>query len=106
MEGCTTVGDVKRDLEYTKEIFNMVKRNRNKKDIVLNGLITLFEDTAVCLSCFPEHEQIVEYFCGLQCEGKELPKDELDIFLFNINAAIKDTERQLKGLNYNQILFE
>ena len=29
MEGCITVGDVKRDLEYTKELFNMVKRNRN-----------------------------------------------------------------------------
>ena len=101
-----TVGMILEDLSYCKELLFLVRRNRKKPNIVLNGLLHLFEDTACVSSCFPKSDKIVEYLCGLQCEGKSLPEEELDFLLISINAAIKDTERQLKGLNYNQILFE
>ena len=99
-----TVGMILEDLSYCKELLFLVRRNRKKPTIVLNGLLHLFEDTACVSSCFPKSDKIVEYLCGLQCEGKSLPEEELDFLLININAAIKDVESKLQNYEYDDIV--
>ena len=98
-----TVGMILEDLSYCKELLFLVRRNRKKPNIVLNGLLHLFEDTACVPSCFPKSDKIVEYLCGLQCEGKSLPEEELDLLLISINAAIKDVESKLQNYKYNEM---
>lgn len=98
-----TVGMILEDLSYCKELLFLVRRNRKKPNIVLNGLLHLFEDTACVSSCFPKSDKIVEYLCGLQCEGKSLPEEELDFLLISINAAIKDVESKLQNYEYNEM---
>lgn len=98
-----TVGMILEDLSYCKELLFLVRRNRKKPNIVLNGLLHLFEDTACVSSCFPESDKIVEYLCGLQCEGKSLPEEELDFLLISINAAIKDVESKLQNYEYDEM---
>ena len=92
-----TIKDVRNDLEYTKELFHMVKRNKNNKDIVLGNLISLFTDCATIISTFPEHEKLAQYFVEVRCSGDEIPQEDLDLLLISINASIKDTERAIKN---------
>lgn len=99
-----TVGMIREDLSYCKELLFLVRRNRSKPSIVLYGLLHLFEDTACVSSCFPKSDNIVEYLCGLQCEGKSLPEEELDLLLLCINAAIKDVEGKLQDYKYNDVV--
>lgn len=99
-----TAGMIIEDLSYCKELLFLVRRNRKKPSIVLNGLLHLFEDTACVSSCFPKSDKIIEYLCGLQCEGKSLPEEELDFLLLSINAAIKDVESKLQEYEYNEIV--
>ena len=98
-----TVGMILEDLSYCKELLFLVRRNRKNPNIVLNGLLHLFEDTACVSSCFPKSDKIVEYLCGLQCEGKSLPEEELDFLLISINAAIKDVESKLQNYEYDEM---
>ena len=106
MNGYITASDVKSDLEYTKELFYMVKRNKKNKDIVLSNLISLFTDCATIISTFPEHEKLSQYFVELRCSDDDIPQEDLDLLLISINAAIKDVERAIKNYQYQEILFE
>ena len=106
MKGYITASDVRNDLEYTKELFYMVKRNKKNKDIVLSNLISLFTDCATIISTFPEHEKLLQYFVELRCSGDDIPQEDLDLLLISINAAIKDVERAIKNYQYQEILFE
>ena len=98
-----TYGDVRRDVDTTKEYMKLIRKNRNKSDIVLNSLITLFTECATITSTFAHHEDLVEYFVLLKESGSFLTQVEVDTLLFGINASIKDVEKLCEGHLDNEI---
>ena len=94
-----TYGDVRRDVDTTKEYMKLIRKNRNKSDI----LITLFTECATITSTFAHHEDLVEYFVLLKESGSFLTQVEVDTLLFGINASIKDVEKLCEGHLDNEI---
>ena len=88
MEGCITVGDIVAEIESANHLLKIIRKNRNKQDIVLGAMLNLLENNAVIISGIDNAEQVAEDIRALIRVNCDIPQELVDYWLLTLNGVV------------------
>ena len=83
-----TVEDIVAEIESANHLLKIIRKNRNKQDIVLGAMLNLLEDNAVIISGIDNAGQVAEDIRALIRVNCDIPQELVDYWLLTLNGVV------------------
>lgn len=86
--GIITIDDIVAEIESADRLLKFVRKNRNRKDLVISGMLQLLTDNAVIVAGLENAEVVADDIRELMYIDVDIPQDLIDYWLFTLNGVV------------------
>ena len=86
--GIITIDDIVAEIESADRLLKFVRKNRNRKDLVINGMLQLLTDNAVIVAGLENAEVVADDIRELMLIDVDIPQELIDYWLFTLNGVV------------------
>ena len=86
--GTITIDDIVAEIESADRLLKFVRKNRNRKDLVINGMLQLLTDNAVIVAGLENAEVVADDIRELMLIDVDIPQELIDYWLFTLNGVV------------------
>ena len=86
--GIITIDDIVAEIESADKLLKFVRKNRNRKDLVINGMLQLLTDNAVIVAGLENAEVVADDIRELMLIDVDIPQELIDYWLFTLNGVV------------------
>ena len=86
--GIITIDDIVAEIESADRLLKFVRKNRNRKDLVISGMLQLLTDNAVIVAGLENAEIVADDIRELMLIDVDIPQELVDYWLFTLNGVV------------------
>ena len=86
--GIITIDDIVAEIESADRLLKFVRKNRNRKDLVISGMLQLLTDNAVIVAGLENAEVVADDIRKLMFVDVDIPQELVDYWLFTLNGVV------------------
>lgn len=83
-----TIDDIVAEIESADRLLKFVRKNRNRKDLVVAGMLQLLTDNAVIMTGLENADVVADDIRELMFIDVDIPQDIIDYWLFTLNGVV------------------
>ena len=86
--GIITIDDIVAEIESADRLLKFVRKNRNRKDLVISGMLQLLTDNAVIVAGLENADVVADDIRELMLIDVDIPQELVDYWLFTLNGVV------------------
>lgn len=86
--GIITIDDIVAEIESADRLLKFVRKNRNRKDLVISGMLQLLTDNAVIVAGLENADAVADDIRELMLIDVDIPQELVDYWLFTLNGVV------------------
>lgn len=83
-----TIEDIIAEIESANNTLKFIRKNRKRKDLVINGMLQLLTDNAVIIVGLDNADAVAEDIRALMFVDGDIPQELIDYWLLTLNGVV------------------
>ena len=83
-----TIEDIIAEIESANNTLKFIRKNRKRKDLVINGMLQLLTDNAVIIAGLDNADVVAEDIRALMFVDGDIPQELVDYWLLTLNGVV------------------